>query len=246
MRSSSALGVFAVLCLGGLAHAQSTVYEGFGYIPGETPAGSMGGGTGWSGAFAGTGSVEVLSASLTAPAARPTTGRAIRWGSDFNGVTLTRNFAAAFPASSEVWMSFIFRMDNFPSSFSVRLGGANGPGVGNGISGISVSRGDGTVFMSGLHEFSESLMLMRFGADAGGTRTLSVWANPAPGALGAPTVSVTGPSGALGSLHLSLGYETAIDEFRVDTNLANVFVPSGGAAGVLGTLAVAAGSRRRR
>jgi hypothetical protein len=238
--------VTALLCAAGCAAGQSQVYEGFNYAQGPRTPGQMSGGTGWSGAFAGSASVSVEPASLTAPAALPTSGRSIRWGPVFDGVSLTRNFASSFSATDEVWMSFIYRMDDFPSGFEVRMGGASGPGVGNGISGVRLYRGDGSFqFDTGQFAFGESFMLVRFGPDSGGTRSLSVWANPAVGALGAPLASVTAPSGVLGSVYVSLGYATAIDEIRVDRDLANVFVPSGGAASLL-VVGAGVGVRRRR
>ncbi len=245
-RNASALSVIALVVAADVALGQSAVYEGFNYAAGARNPTSMTGGVGWAGGFsADRPTVDVMPSSLTSPAALPTTGRSLRWQTSNQSIQLSRTFATPFPTTSDVWVSFITRMDNFPSAWGVHFGSANGPGVSNAISGISLSRGDGSFpLMTGQYEFSESLTLIRLGADSGGTRTISVWVKPTPGALGAPLASVTGPTTPLDRVFIGLAFETWIDEFRVDTNLANVFVPGPGVVGLwpLGALLL----RRRR
>lgn len=239
---------FVALAIAAAPTSAATIYEGFNYPTSFTNPAQFSGGTGWSGAFSGD-PITVETATLTSPSALPSTGRAIANTSQQAGDTriLSRNFAAAFAPNDTVWMSFLVRLDNFPSGYTVRIGGPTGAGVGGGISGYSVHRGDGTSLLTGTFPpfGPTALMLVRFGPDLFGTRSIDFWGNPAPGALGVPTASTFGQTGSLSSLHLSMHVFTAFDEFRMDTNLANVFVPAPGpAAGLLGLAAF--GARRRR
>lgn len=247
-RNASALSIFALLFAADVALGQSAVYEGFNYTAGPRNPATLNGGVGWSGAYtADQPSIPVSTSSLTAPAALPTSGGSVRWTTSNQAIGFSRNFAVSFPATAEVWMSFITRRDNLPSSWVVRLGGVTGPGVGDGVQGIHLYRGDGTqAVMTGLHGNSQAFTLVRFGAPSAGVRTISVWSNPAPGSLGAPTASTSGPATALGSAFFALGLDTSIDEFRADTNLANVFVPAPGAVMSVGIPALAFAVRRRR
>ncbi len=237
---------FAVSLGPGIASAQSTVDEGFNDAAGPRNPASLNGGIGWSGAYsADQSSIPALATSLTAPAALPTTSGAIRWTTINQSISLSRNFSFTFPPTTDVWMSSMTRVDNPPSAWDVRLGASNGPGVSNGVSGMTLHRGDGSFpFMTGLYESCESFPLVRFSAANAGVRTISVWANPATGPLGLPTSFTTCPAPALGSAHISLALDTPFDELRVDTNLANVSVPSGGAG--FGRIAIVAAAARHR
>lgn len=251
MQGLATVGFALVTTLSG--HARAIVYEGFNYPVGPIDIPSMNGGSGWGGGF--TGSVYqvgiIAQGSITEPATLPPTGNSVRAGGNYSGVSLARQLAQPVAPSEEVWLSFVARLDEFPSSWWVGFNDANGAfswqGVGaTAVHGIMIARGDGQPqHYTQEVVYGQTSVVVRFGAGVYGQRAIDVWNNPTPGPLGPPLASVVGPAFSLSAISFLLQFDTTLDEFRMGPSLQDVFVPAPNAVGV-GLLGVLVLSRRVR
>lgn len=248
MSSRFGVGIAAWLgfvCTRGLG--QVPAYEGFAYPPGQTTGAQLDGGSGWAGPWSGTTPFLIDAATMSSPSALPATGGTMRLRVNDPIATMSRRLAAPFPASAEVWMSLLMRRDDLPSAFIASIGGPLGPGFGASKSGVSIFSG-GHVFLSipnNIPRLMPSLMLARFAPEANGNRHVDLWINPPPASLGSPALSGTVPAPLLDQVYLQPYNATSIDELRIVSDVAQVFVPVPGSGWGVGAVVLLLGTRRR-
>ncbi len=224
-----------------VAGAASMIYEGFNYPTGVVPFGSMTGGNGWSGSFTGYFNNAGAGAPITAgsyvnPNSPPATGNALGINSSsFETHSLGRDFAQSLPTDRDVWMSMVFKVSDLASQGSFMLspaGGGTAVGLEFYVAGFRLNNGSGTTMIQSWkgHQTQPNFyFLMRLGPSTGSERPLELWINPGP-VMGTPDISTMSDTIIAEHLGMTFSAGVAVDEIRIDSNLANVYVPAPSAA----------------
>lgn len=243
---SAVATVFSLLAIPA-ANAALIAYDGFAYSAGALAG--QNGGTGWAGAWSGTGSGNVVATGLTTPSLT-TTGNRFQTGGNNNGAFRTLAVGQN-TASGTIWGSFLVRLDGTASDYaglSLFTGTANerifiGKYFGSPVYGLEAS-GPGGVGIPSTTTVDATTRLLVFSlTSTGGTSTTSLFIDPVIGGAAptTPVATTTRPDFVLDTIRIQSGLgspaQYAFDEVRLGTTFADV-TPSAAVVPEAGSLAL--------
>jgi hypothetical protein len=236
--------------------AAMSVYEGFVYTPGVTLVNGLNGGTGWAGPHraATDQRVRIRAASWQHPSALPSNGGSLAVENQLQTwFASSRDLAEPFELNQDVWISCMYRKEDFPASLLLNFSDGVSPGARfvTSISGPGIGYGNTTTAATGsLFWEADSVvfMVMKLGAESAGKRQSQLWLNPGSGLLGPALLTTMIPAERIIGVYFGATFSTSFDEFRMGPTLQDVFVPApdAGVTGLFAAVAVVANRRRSR
>lgn len=246
--------VFSLHDAARVGFARAMIYEGFDYPAGVTFVNGLSGGTGWSGGYQAPPDqrVRIRPASWQHPTALPSVGGSLAVESSLGSwLGSSRNLTQPFELDQEVWISCLYRKEDFPGTLALNFADdvSQGARFVTSISGPGIGYANTSTAATGplSWEFNTVvLMVMRLSPATDGQRQSQLWLNPGTLPLGPALLTTAIPAERVSRVYFGANFYTSLDEFRMGTSLSQVLIPSPAPTPALLALSALVARRRTR